>query len=77
LGLESKKQSGLALPCGIYQYLIAAFRIHVSPLQTSYARFGKMQGVEMTAAGSKTSRSIFHLLRLTLRVQPRSWQLYM
>jgi hypothetical protein len=61
LGLESKKQSGLTLPCGIYRCSITAFRIHVSPLQTSYARFGKTQGREnwkLMAAHSFTCHHI-------------------
>jgi hypothetical protein len=32
LGLESKKQSGLALPCGIYRCAITAFRIPCQPI---------------------------------------------
>ena len=34
-GPESKKQNGLALPCGIYRCSNTAFRIHVSPRQTT------------------------------------------
>jgi hypothetical protein len=43
LGLETKKQSGLALPRVIYRYSITALRIHVSPLQPTPG-LGKRKG---------------------------------